>query len=76
MERFLQSFVRMHDEEFMSAAFANEKCDETCSQLHAGDCNVKALIQFAMAVKSVLKMYLLVHIIPLLLFKFKRVKKK
>lgn len=76
MEGFLQSFVRMHDEDFMRTAFANLKCDETCSQLHAGDCNLKALIQFAMGVKSVMKMYLLVHIIPLLLFKLKRVKKK
>ena len=76
MESFLQSFVRMHDAEFMRAAFANERCDETCSQLHAGDYNIKSLIQFAMGVKSVTKMYLLVHLVPLLLFKFKRVKKK
>lgn len=60
----------------MRAAFANPRCDESCSQLHAGDCNIKSLIQFAMGVKSVMKMYLLVHIAPLLLFKFKKVKKK
>lgn len=76
MEGFLQSFVRMHDAEFMQAAFANPKCDETCSQLHAGDCNIKSLIQFAMGIKSVIKMYFLVHFVPLLLFKFKRLKKK
>jgi hypothetical protein len=37
---------------------------------------MKAAIQFTLGVKSVLKMYLLVHLLPLLLFKLPKLKKK
>jgi hypothetical protein len=39
-------------------------------------CNQKALQQFAATVQSCSKMYFMVHIIPFLLFKRKKVKQK
>ena len=50
--------------------------NEQCHQLHPGNCNVNALQQFALGCKGVYKMYLLVHIIPLILFKRKKMVKQ
>jgi hypothetical protein len=50
--------------------------NEKCNLLHEGNCNVKALQQFAMGCKGLYKMYLLVHLIPLILFKRKKVAKQ
>jgi hypothetical protein len=72
--KFLESYVRMMDQETINKVLANVKCDETCELLHAGDCNVKGLVQFAMGVESVFKMYLLAHLVPLLLFRLKKLK--
>ena len=44
--------------------------------MHNGSCNMKSLSQFVEGCKSVYKMYLLVHLIPLLLFKRKKLKQK
>lgn len=76
MEDFMKGWDRMMDYDFVQTAIANLKEDETCSQLHSWSCNVKAMLQFYAGVKSVLKMYLVVHLVPLLLFKFKKLKQK
>lgn len=44
--------------------------------MHLGTCNEKAISQFIMGCKSVFKMYLLVHLIPFIIFKRKKVIKK
>ena len=74
--RFLESYVRMMDEETIKNILANVNCDEKCEFLHAGDCNLKTLIQFFLGAKSVFKMYLLAHLVPLLLFKLNKLKKE
>lgn len=61
---------------FISQALLNPLEDEKCSQLHKGSCNLKAVEQFGNGCKSMFKMYLLVHIIPLLTVKRKRLIKK
>lgn len=44
--------------------------------MHAGSCNQKGISQFIQGCKGVYKMYLLVHLIPLLVLKRKKLKDK
>jgi len=44
--------------------------------MHAGTCNGKGFSQFVMGCKGVYKMYLLVHLIPLLTLKRKKLMQK
>ena len=62
--------------EIIQKILLNPLENEKCHQLHDGNCNVKALEQFMMGCKGVYKMYLLVHIIPLILFKRKKIVKQ
>ena len=64
-------------EEFIRQAILNPLMDEKCSQLHPGvSCNLKMCLQFAATCKSLYKMYLLVHLIPFLIFKRKKLMKE
>ena len=56
-----------HSLEFIEECIRNPNEDEKCHQLHPHSCNMKALLQFRSGSQGVYKMYLLVHIIPLLL---------
>jgi hypothetical protein len=64
------------DEEFVRRIIEKGEYDENCSHLHVESCNIKALVMFARGVKSLYRIYLLAHLIPLFLFRFKRLKKK
>jgi len=64
----------MLSDEFREAAIFNPLENETCEQMHNGSCNAKAMSQFVEAYKSIYKMYLLVHLVPLLVFKRKKLK--
>lgn len=66
----------MMDPQQVQSIIANSNFNEKCDVLHAGDCNMKAFIQFLMGAKSVFKMYLVAHLIPFLLFKLKSFRKK
>jgi hypothetical protein len=44
--------------------------------MHAGSCNAKAISQFFNGCKALYKIYLLVHLIPLITLKRKRLIKK
>lgn len=58
-------------------AIENTLENETCSDFHPGiSCNQKAFSQFIIGSKSIYKMYLVVHLVPLLLFKRKHLKRK
>ena len=72
----MSQFTKMLSDDFISAAINNPIENETCEQMHAGSCNMKALSQFNEGCKSVYKMYLLVHIIPLIMFKRKKLRQK
>ena len=51
--------------------------NEKCVDLHPGiSCNTKMGYQFAATCRSLYKMYLLVHLIPFLVFKRKKLKNK
>jgi hypothetical protein len=69
---WMAKWVRMMDGEQLRIIIDNPNYDVKCAILHGGDCNTKAVIQFAMGVKSVFKMYLLAHIVPFLLFKLRK----
>jgi hypothetical protein len=48
-----------------------------CSDFHHGmSCNQKAFVQIISTARSCSKMYFLVHFIPLILFKRKKINKK
>ena len=53
--------------DFIEGCLTNPLENEKCHQLHEGGCNLKALKQFKNGCKGTCKMYLLVHMIPLLL---------
>ena len=57
-------------------AILNPLENEKCAEMHPGSCNMKALSQFREGCKGVYKMYLLVHLIPLLTLKRKKLLKK
>ena len=63
-------------EDFISNTLNNPLTNEKCEQLHSGSCNMKALSQFKEGCKGVYKMYLLVHLIPLITIKRKKLIKK
>lgn len=64
-------------EEFIQRAILNPLQDEKCVDLHPGeDCNTKMLYQFVATSKAVSKIYLLVHLVPFILFKRKKFIKK
>jgi hypothetical protein len=60
----------------MAQALGGITQNEKCSQLHPGSCNAKAISQFTMGCRGVFKMYLLVHLIPLLTYKRKKLAKE
>jgi hypothetical protein len=62
--------------DFIQKAIDNPLQDEQCIDMHGGTCNAKAVNQFIMGCKSVYKMYLLVHLIPFVLFKRKKMVQK
>jgi hypothetical protein len=63
--------------DFILSAISNSQENETCDQAHPGfGCNEKAIQQFFAGSKSVMKMYLLVHLVPFLLFKRKKTIKR
>ena len=68
----MAQFTKLLPEEFIYEALRNPAQNEKCHQMHAGSCNLKALSQFTEGCKGVYKMYLLVHLIPLLTFKRKK----
>ena len=58
-------------------AILNKLQNETCQDYHPGiSCNSKAWAQFVQGSRSVFKMYLAVHLVPLLLFKRKHIKEQ
>jgi len=72
----MQDVTKMLSLEFIEKAINNPLQDEKCADMHGGTCNFKAISQFFMGCKSVYKMYLLVHLIPLVIFKRKKLLKK
>jgi len=62
--------------EYIQKAILNELQDEKCISMHNGSCNQKAISQLIMGCKSVYQMYLLVHLVPFLLFKIKKALKE
>ena len=64
-------------EETVRLAILNPLHDEDCNHYHPGmTCNEKGFSQFFIGSKAVAKMYLMVHLIPFLLFKRKKVRQK
>lgn len=64
-------------EEFVQKAILNPLQDEKCSELHPGiSCNMKCLVQFVNTCKGLYKMYLLVHIVPFIIFKRNKARKQ
>ncbi len=62
--------------EYILRAIQNLQEDETCSDHHPGmSCNDKMVQQFMSGSQSLFKMYLVVHLVPLLVFKIKSLKK-
>lgn len=72
----MQDITKMLSLDFIQKAIDNPLQDEQCADMHGGTCNAKAINQFIMGCKSVYKMYLLVHLIPFIIFKRKKVVKK
>lgn len=72
----LDKCARTIDQETLKKILENTLCDEKCELLHGGYCNTRAVIQFFNGVSGVFKMYLIVHLVPFLLFKLKKIKKK
>jgi hypothetical protein len=63
--------------EFIREAICDPQQSESCSDFHPGiSCNRKAFCQFFLGCKSVTKMYLIVHILPFLVFKRKQLKEQ
>lgn len=63
--------------EFVQQAIANPLENELCADLHPGlSCNATMLHQFAHTCQALYKMYLLVHLVPFLLFKRKKLRQK
>lgn len=46
----------------------------SCAELHEGSCNMKFLEQFSNGCRSLYKLYLIIHLAPVLLFKTKRLR--
>lgn len=66
----LEAFI---PEDYIQKAILNPLQDEQCCDLHPGiSCNMKMLYQFAMTCKNLYKTYLLVHLIPFIIFKRKK----
>lgn len=63
------------NQKFVQKAIEQPELDITCLDLHAESCNLKALMQFKNACKTLWKIYLVVHLIPLVL-KRKELKSK
>ena len=63
----MSQFVQLMTQDFVKEAIQNPTHPYKCSQLHAGNCNLKALSQFTEGCKNVSKMYLIVHLFPLIL---------
>lgn len=72
----MQDTTKMLSREFMERAIENPLQNEQCVDMHLGSCNAKAFSQFYMGCKSVYKMYLLVHLVPFILFKRKKMIRK
>lgn len=72
----MQEITKMLSMDFIEKAIYNPLQNEQCIDMHGGTCNAKALSQFIMGCKSVYKMYLLVHLIPFIIFKRKKLFKK
>jgi hypothetical protein len=72
----MDKFTGMMSPEFIAQTLDNPLQNEKCEQMHAGSCNDKALSQFLMGCRGVYKMYLLVHLIPLLTLKRKKLMEK
>jgi hypothetical protein len=72
----MAEFTKMLSQDFIYEAFRNPLQDEKCQQMHAGTCNMKSFSQFKEGCLGVYKMYLLVHLIPLLTLKRKRLIKE
>lgn len=64
-------------EDLIQRAIADPTLDLKCNELHPGiSCNEKMLEQFMSTNKSLYKMYLIVHLIPFVIFKRKKFKKQ
>ena len=74
LEPFLNGWNDVIDVEFVRRALLSDRRDEKCHQLHVNSCNMKAAIQFVKTVKSMFKIYLMIHLFPLLLFRFKKLR--
>lgn len=72
----MAEFTKMMTPDFILGCLRNPLENETCSQLHAGSCNMKGFSQFIQGCQGVYKMYLFVHLIPLLVLKRKKLKEK
>ena len=72
----MKDVTKMLSWEFLHAAINNPLQNEKCVDMHHGTCNQKAVSQFVMGCQSVFKMYLLVHLIPFIMFKRKKVMKE
>jgi hypothetical protein len=72
----MSQFTKMMTEDFIYEALRNPLENETCDQLHAGSCNMKGMSQFVEGCKGTYKLYLIVHLIPLLIFKRKKLVEK
>lgn len=69
--------MSMMSEDFIQKAIDNPSLDIKCNELHPGmSCNEKFFKQFLATSKSVYKMYLLVHLIPFVIFKRKKLRKQ
>lgn len=66
----------MLTKEFITRAIMDPTAIQTCAQMHDGSCDGKAMSQFGEGCKGLYKMYLLVHIIPILMFKRKKTMEK
>jgi len=72
-ETNMSQFIQLMTEDFVKEAIQNPNKPYYCPELHAGNCNLKALSQFTEGCKNVSKMYLIVHLFPMIL-KRKKVK--
>ena len=72
----MQDLNNFLTQDFIAKAISNPLENETCAQLHTGSCNVKALEQFREGCRNMYKMYLLVHLIPLLTVKRKKLRQE
>ena len=64
-------------QQMINHAIENPEDILSCMHFHKGiDCNMKMVEQFISGSKSLSKMYLIVHLVPFLLFKRKKAKQK